>query len=189
MADTRRTLADILTNLFQDGQSEGISAQDMRDLIVSLQCAHGDLYVASGDSAATAIGVAGTFVKGAGTTTFHDDAVDFDANSVDNRLRYIGETEVHAHITGQVSLTSLENNRVLTIGIYHYDASVGTGSVLYKGRASQKKGTGTDIVTIPIHCDLHMDTNDYIELWVTDEDGTNTITFSHLYMSVFTGLV
>src|SRR3954463_5494952 len=35
MADTLRSLADMLANLFQDGQTGGISAQDIRDLAVS----------------------------------------------------------------------------------------------------------------------------------------------------------
>ena len=37
MADTQRTQTDLLTTLFQDGQANGsITAQDIRDLIVSL---------------------------------------------------------------------------------------------------------------------------------------------------------
>ena len=36
MADTVRTLDYILTNIFQEGQIQGISAQDMRDLAVTL---------------------------------------------------------------------------------------------------------------------------------------------------------
>ena len=35
MADTARSMDALLTTLFQDGQTGGISAQDMRDLIVS----------------------------------------------------------------------------------------------------------------------------------------------------------
>ena len=40
MADTKRTSTDLLTNLFQDGQTAGISAQDLRDLIVSLDSSY-----------------------------------------------------------------------------------------------------------------------------------------------------
>jgi hypothetical protein len=37
MVDTVRTLEDLLTNVFQDGQADGsISAQDIRDLLVSI---------------------------------------------------------------------------------------------------------------------------------------------------------
>ena len=35
MVDTVRSLNDLLSNLFQDGQSAGISANDLRDLLVS----------------------------------------------------------------------------------------------------------------------------------------------------------
>lgn len=42
MADTIRTQTDLLANLFQDGQSPGaITAQDIRDLIVSLRANQG----------------------------------------------------------------------------------------------------------------------------------------------------
>ena len=182
MTDTRRTYADIIANLIQDGQSEGISAQDLRDIVKSLRPAHGDLHVASGDSAATTIAVAGTFVKAEGTTTLMTDAIDVDANSVNNRLRYTGPCVIHAHVHGQVSLTCTQNNRILAIAMYIYDASAGSGAIQYKGKAREKIGTGTDVVTIPIHTDVELDTNDYVELWVTDEDGTNVITMDQLYI-------
>ena len=181
MADTRRTYADIIDTLIQEGQTEGISAQDLRDIVKSLRPVHGDLHVASGDSAATAVTVAGTFVKAAGVTTLMDDAIDVDANSVNNRLRYTGPCAVHAHVHGQVSLTCTQNNRILAIAIYIYDDSAGIGSIQYKGKAREKIGTGGDIITIPIHTDVELDTNDFVELWVTDEDGTNVITMDQLY--------
>lgn len=44
MADTIRTEADLLANLFQDGQADGsITAQDMRDLIVSMKTINPEL--------------------------------------------------------------------------------------------------------------------------------------------------
>ena len=67
MPDTQRSKADILANLFQDGQTAGITAQDMRDLIVSLTPDFAGLDFAT--PAATTISVAGTYVKAAGTTT------------------------------------------------------------------------------------------------------------------------
>jgi hypothetical protein len=40
MTDTVRTIPDLLTNLFQDGQAPGsITPQDERDMILSLACA------------------------------------------------------------------------------------------------------------------------------------------------------
>ena len=49
MADSQRTLTDLLTNLFQDGQADGaISEQDMRDLIVSIgQPPRGGMFISS----------------------------------------------------------------------------------------------------------------------------------------------
>lgn len=45
MADTKRTRADLLTALFQDGQAEGsITPQDIRDLIVSMETINGGFW-------------------------------------------------------------------------------------------------------------------------------------------------
>lgn len=181
MADTKRSLSQLLTQLFQDGQSEGISAQDIRDLVVSLQPAHADCYVTT--PAASVVTVAGTYVKGAGTTTFHDDSLGFDAGGESNRLRYTGMIECHACIRGSVSLTCNQNNRIIGLKIYHYDASAGTGSVLAKGNIRQAIGTGSDVISMPIDSDVHLDTNDYIEIWVTDETGASSVTLNQMYLS------
>jgi len=186
MADTRRSLADLLANLFQDGQTEGISAQDMRDLIKSFEDAHGDCYISA--AAATTISVAGTFVKVEGTTTFHDDPIDTDANSVNNRIRYTGAVPVHVHLHCSLSLTATQSNRLLTIGIYVYDASLANGSIQAKSKITQKIASGADQIAIACGADIHLDTNDYVEVWITDEDGANDITVQQMYLSMNGGV-
>jgi len=56
MADTLRTQADLLTALFQDGQTAGISANDIRDLTVSTMGAYGG--ISQYDEAGAAISTA-----------------------------------------------------------------------------------------------------------------------------------
>ena len=66
MADTSRSLSDILT-LMADNTTGAISAQDLRDLIVSLSPAFGGLYISS--SAETSIATIDTWTLAAGTST------------------------------------------------------------------------------------------------------------------------
>ena len=68
MADTPRTIADLLTNLFQDGQPDSsITPQRVRDLIVSLIPALGAIYFST--PVETVVGGANTKVLALGTTT------------------------------------------------------------------------------------------------------------------------
>lgn len=187
MADTRRSLNQLLTQLFQDGQTEGISAQDIRDLVMSVQPAHADCYVTTPE--ATTIGAGSTFVKAEGVTTFHADSVDFDAGGASNRLRYTGLVESHISISAHMSFTSNQNNRVIGVKVYVYDASAGTGSVIDKGYVRQTMGSGTGVVTLGLNTDIHLDTNDYVEVWVTDETGTAELTMGQMYISAIGLLV
>lgn len=50
MADTLRTVADMLANLFQDGQAAGISANDIRDLLISCFGVYANTQTGGGNS-------------------------------------------------------------------------------------------------------------------------------------------
>jgi hypothetical protein len=67
MADTPRTLSTLLTQL-ADNTSGNITAQVVRDLLVSLYPSRGQLELASGGSVATSFASSGTYVAVAGTT-------------------------------------------------------------------------------------------------------------------------
>ena len=67
MADTPRTLSTLLTQL-ADNTSGNITAQVIRDLLVSLYPSRGQLELASGGSVATTFTGAGTYTSVKGTT-------------------------------------------------------------------------------------------------------------------------
>ena len=96
MTDTSRTVSNLVTNLFQDGQAAGsITPQDLRDFIETTQGKQGSMYVSSPGS--TTISVAGTYVEGtAGTWTLSTapTANEFDENT-DGRLRYTGTPTIN----------------------------------------------------------------------------------------------
>ncbi|MFC1653483.1 hypothetical protein ACFL1M_01400 [Patescibacteria group bacterium] len=140
---------------------------------------NGSIYFTS--SAQTTISTIGTYVKAAGTS----DSIflnNWDTNSTNNRLRYIGAEDVHAHIAVTVSMTAVANNE--TIGL----------RVVKNGNASEKAAiastverfvsTGADIGSTALHADFNMSTNDYIELWVTNTDSATGITVDYMYFFV-----
>ena len=81
MTDTVRTTATLLSTQFADGQAaNAITANDMRDLIVSLRPSFGECSM-QGNSTATVIASAGAYVKVGGTTALSGNELLFDNNS------------------------------------------------------------------------------------------------------------
>ena len=92
MVDTVRTTATLLSSrVSKTGKRlTQFTANDMRDLIVSLRPSFGECSM-QGNATATTIAVAGTYYKIAGTTALSGNELLFDNNSTNTgRLRYIG---------------------------------------------------------------------------------------------------
>ena len=88
----------------------------------------------------------------------------------------------HFHIVLQASVVLVTgNNQDLGIQLYKYDDSAGTGTLLAHS-AAHNTVPGADIVQITSHADAMLDTNDYIEIHVTNFDTTNAIRVDYGYM-------
>ena len=173
MADTERSLNDLLTNLFQDSQPAGsITPGDARDLIVSLSPPFGGLFFTL--AAATTISVQGTMVKAAGTTALTN-ARNFTAPG-DNRLTYTGVPDRHVHIAMSVSFTTSGSNEDISIAIAK------NGVVLTHSKLTRFLATGQDHGATASHGDVVLSTNDFIEVFVTNEDSTADVTIQQGYM-------
>ena len=171
MVDTVRTKTDLLTNLFQDGQVNGISANDMRDMIVSLAAPMGGIYFST--PALTSIVSSTVYYKAAGTTNGTNlMGMDMPAN---NRLRYTGATAKHFHVVAQSSVTLASGtNQNIGIQVYHFDDSAATGNLLSHSEA-RTTISGTAIQQITTHADVYLSTNDYLEVHVANNTSTNNI--------------
>lgn len=179
MTDTQRTKADLLDNLFQDGQVAGISAQDMRDLIVSMAPDYAGLYFTT--PAVTTITTAGTHVKAAGTTT-QTSATATMNTATDNRLVYNGATMRHFHIVLQVSVQMVSGtNQDVGIQLYKYTEATETGALLAHSEARTTLG-GTAVEQITSHADAHMAAGDYIEIHIANHSSTNNTEVKFGYM-------
>ena len=173
MVDTNRSQSDLLTNLFQDSQSAGaITPNDVRDLLVSLAPPFGGLSFTL--AAATTISVQGTMVKAAGTTALTN-ARNFTAPG-DNRLTYTGTPDRHVHIAMSVSFTTSGSNEDISIAIAK------NGVVLTHSKLTRFLATGQDHGATASHGDVVLSTNDFIEVFVTNEDSTSDVTIQQGYI-------
>jgi len=173
MPDIQRTLSDLLTNLFGDGQSAGaITPQDVRDAIVSLSPPYGGMFFTV--PAATTIATPGTMVKSAGTTTLTN-ARDF-TSPVDNRLTYTGVPDRHMHIAMSFSLTTVGTNDDVSIAVAK------NGVVIAHSKLTRFMSTGLDHGSTATHADMVLSTDDFLELFVTNEDAAADVTIQQGYM-------
>lgn len=185
MADTVRTQSDLLANLFQDGQAAGsITAQDVRDLIVSLSPSFGSTSM-QGNTTATSISVAGTYVKVAGTTTLLGNENSFDDDSsISNRLRYTGTPTRHCMVEASVSFEATSNNQTVAFKIYKYDDSATSGALIDESLVTRFVANSGQIGVVVLMVDVELDTNDYLEVHVTNETSTVNVTVDDMYFRV-----
>lgn len=180
MADTQRTTADMLANLFQDGQTAGISAQDIRDMLVSVRPDYAGLSWTT--PAVTSIASAGEYVKAAGSTTMTGSSDAMNNGSTNNRLVYTGTAARHFHIVLQASVTLASgNNQRVGIQVYRYDNSASSGLLLAHSEA-RTTIPGQNIVQITSHADVMLNTNDYLEMHVGNNTAANDIQVDFGYM-------
>jgi len=179
MVDTQRSQSTLLTGLFQDGQTGGISAQDIRDFVVSVTPPYGGMYVST--PAIRAIASAGVYVKASGTTTATGLSAQLDMPT-DNRLRYTGTPTRHFQVTCQASISfAAGTNQVAGVQLWHYDDSAASGALIAHSEA-QCIADGTSVVQITTSADVALDTNDYLEIHIANHTGTNNMTLDLGYL-------
>lgn len=166
MADTKRSISDLLTTLFQDGQADNsITPQDMRDLIVSLTPAVGAIYFST--PVETIISTISTKTLALGTTTATTPLHDIDMPQ-NNRIQYIGVPTRHFIIDVALSTIAAGNNKTLEYQLFK------NGIALPETLMTRAHGTGVDHGALPITTNVHLAQDDYIELFVSNEtDDTN----------------
>ncbi len=171
MADTVRSIAE-LQALFADNVAGDISPQDLRDFLLSSAPAHGTISILS--AAPTTIATPGTYVKMAGTTVLSADATGFDM-SEDGRLRFIGVSPRHLHIAVTVAMSSSGPNNIIGLKVAK------NGVLLDNSITRRFLATGNDVGSTALHADIPAAANDYLEIFVTNETNTDTVTIEELY--------
>ena len=171
MAQTQRTLADLLTNLFQDGQPpKSISPQDVRDLIVSLTPSVGAIHFSA--PAETIISAPNTKVLALGTTSLIDDAhgVDMPQN---NRIRYTGPITRHFAVDCAIAAQTAGANKTIEYQLFKNGVPL-PETLMRRAHA----GAGSDGV-VALTTNVHMEPDDFIELLVSNESDSTNLTISN----------
>jgi hypothetical protein len=179
MADTQRSIADILT-LLADNTTGLISEQDLRDAVVSLSPGFGSISMTAQPNT-TATTIAGTvaYYIVAGTTALAASVDGFD-QPADGQLRYTGAPMRHLHIAASISYKSASGNQDVIFQLMHYDASAASAVELTTSRVADRISTVTE--STALHADVMVDNGDYIYLVVRNTSSANNVTVEYMYL-------
>lgn len=128
-------------------------------------------YYMQNSATSTTISIVGTFVKVAGTTTPGVYIEKF--THTNNRLTYVGVLIGYFRISGVVTFTS-GNNNVIALRV-----AKNGGTIVQSESESTANGTGRS-ENIKFQDIVELNTNDYIEIWVTNKTGTMDVTVENL---------
>lgn len=169
MADTQRSTA-VLQGLLPDNGTGDISAQDLRDLLVSAAPNFGHLYVSS--ASATTVGASATWYEAAGT--FSLGQARNMSKQADNRLRYDGLPTWMAIVIAHFTLECGSSSQSALVGLAK-NGSVLTGGDqrVYLGTTGSSPGQGCLVAMTPVT------TSDYFGIWVRNDTGANNLTLAY----------
>jgi hypothetical protein len=161
IADLKAALPDNIRRL--------IRPVHFRDIVETFKPDRAQIYISA--AAETTIVSAGVYVKAAGTTAFSSSPTPHNFNGPeDNRLRYLGSSPRVVCVDGTVSMTSAASNITLQI------AFAKNGVVVPETQVRRRIGTGSDVGAMPITGMFELDTNDYVELWISNATNNGNIT-------------
>ena len=171
MADTVKLQAAILA-LFANNTTGDISPQDLRDFVVSVFPGLGSLYVST--PAQTTISSSGAAVKMAGTTTALSTTK---FTHTDNKLLYTGTPTSRFFVFANVTLDVASADDILSVQLFK------SGSLI-TGAEARSDNTSAKPTNIVVAIDTTLATNEYIEIYVENEDTTENIDVTQAYMFV-----
>lgn len=128
-------------------------------------------------TAATVISVAGTYVKAAGTTTLDDASADF-TQPLNNKLLYGGAATKKFLLNLSLSFQTTAANQTLAARIYKNGVAETSSTMTTRAQTSGQP------TTLSINRFIELSTNDYVEIWVTNQSGTNNVTVINSSLSL-----
>jgi hypothetical protein len=134
-------------------------------------------YTMTGNATATVIGSAGTFVKVAGTTTEVASVTQKFSNATTNRSVYTGAFPGSFLVTVFASMTS-GNNQNLRMRVAVNGTTIAASNALFQTSGS---GAASNIGTQVM---VSLSTNDYVEVFVTNDTAANNIAVSDLNVTI-----
>jgi hypothetical protein len=182
MPDTQRTLATVLS-LLADNTTGAVSAQDLRDAIVSIVPQYGGVHLIA-NTVATSIGVAGTYVVTNWNTAGVAGTLKGFGSTSGGRLTYSGVAAVSAVIRCPLSVNiAAAAIKQLRFRLYKNGAAL-PGSEIQ----CRTSGVSGENVAFSVQARTTLATSDYLELWVTNLTDTQAVVLSHANLMVETSI-
>jgi len=171
------------TNL-PDNTQGSISPADVRNMIkniiASTESPIGGLHITT--PAVTTIATVSTFVKAAGTTVAFAGNKQF-TMPTNNRLQYTGPLSNRVFIfTMSISATVAFDNQLLFLILAKNGITTGTESIATIQEVKHEKGIDVGSHTVTGH--ITLSSNDFVELFVSNETGLNDITIERMNMTI-----
>lgn len=175
MADTRRTLAQILA-LWPLNTSGDISPQDGRDMIVTLTPSLGQIHQIDNVAATVISDTTNFFALNMSATTL-DASSNFDSPAT-GQLRYTGLPPVKALCWASLSMTSGSSNQVTETGFGI------NGTAIDVTHLTRKIGSGADAGAVSNVHILDLVTNDIVSMFIKNVTGANNVTIGDMHLVI-----
>jgi hypothetical protein len=150
------------------------SRQHLKDFIYSMKAPYGSIYRTGSVEGTTPAPGAGDYVKANINTSLSTSHLM--SSPVGNRLVYTGRGSRHFHIVASISMTSALSQVTAGFKLAKNDL------VLDSSVNTRRINTNTDIGATAIHGDVILDTDEYIELWLTNETSATAINIEECYL-------
>ncbi len=184
---TIKTVADLCTQADTDlpDNTQGlISPADVRnlvkDIVASTESPIGGMHIIT--PAVTTIAIVSTFVKAAGTTAAFTGNKQF-AMPTNNRLQYTGplSNRVFTFVMS-ISATVAFDNQLLFLMLAKNGSSTDAESIATIQEVKHEKGIDVGSHTVAGH--ITLSSNDFVELFISNETGLNDITIERMNMTI-----
>ncbi len=157
-------------------QTSGVTIDDSNNVVttggITFPQPVGEMFT-DNNTSTTTITTQSTFVKA--TVDTSDGRLVSYTNSGSNRLTYTGTMTKFSHIGATFSLNVGTNPaRAIDIRIYKNGTAIPGSSIVIETTGNSNNSSSA------IHCMTSMSTNDYLELWVSNEGGTEDINVTRL---------
>lgn len=159
-------------NAVQSSTSKSITLQAIEAYI--LTAGH---YYMTGNATETVISVQGTYVKVAGTTLSGTIVERFDVTTTDNKAVHTGALEQKFKINASISFIGTNGNDISF-------RIAKNGTTIPSSQVTRTVSATGDVATLTIQDLQNLDVNDYIEIFVANDSGTNNVTINDLNVIV-----
>ena len=180
MTDKMKVLEEILGKFSTKRNSRAhteISVGELRDAFLSMKSPYGVMYRSGSVEDTTPAPGAGDYVKANVNTSLASPNYLFTADT-DNRLVYTGTSPRAMMISCSVSMTSSLSQVTVGFKIAVNDSVIDSSLVV------RRINTNTDVGALSLQTVAILNTDDYIELWLTNETSATAIQVEEMNISV-----